>query len=275
MLQYDPTITAIAVATNDALVEHLWRFDTATTNGADPVAHIAVALCHAAEQFNTTADRVGELLDRIGGETVRGRGVLAGTASIMSRRLESDMMHLTRQLERLDAHRAALLTLYHVWRSHRRVTAPTADRHLLVHPYDPTGGMVRLTIDAIGTIDTADNGGPYDPLGAPSVVSAEPSTWLVTPDHVAAAAFGLPTYGTVLGAITLDAGGWRPTPFAHVEQHTTTRDGVGTLGIAHTEDAACAELLAWWSRHLTHHHARHTHQIVARAAVPDWTGNST
>ena len=54
-MPYDPALTAIAVATNDALTEHLWRYDTGDTDSGDPIAHVAIELARQSHDFNTTA----------------------------------------------------------------------------------------------------------------------------------------------------------------------------------------------------------------------------
>ena len=113
-MSYDPALTAIAVATNDALTEHLWRYDTATTDHGDPVAHIAIALARAALFPNT---------------------------------VDVDAFRVQQHIERFHARREAMLELYAVWRRHRPTTRDPRTRHLLLQPYDPTNGMVTLATD--------------------------------------------------------------------------------------------------------------------------------
>ncbi len=73
------------------------------------------------------------------------------------------------------------------------------------------------------------------------------TTWLVTPDQVAAAAFGLRTYGGVVGEIRLGEGAWQTTAFADPEPQTSRPNLIYPLPAAETEAAACRTLLRWWA----------------------------
>lgn len=222
-MPYDPTLTAIAVATNDALTDHLWRFDTATADDGDPVAHVAVALCRAARDFNATADLLTRALRHVAAGCGRHLSTITDLAAITPHSLESDAVRVLHQIERFDAQREALLSLYAVWRRHRRPCRHPGTRHLLLHPYDPTGGMVTLTAEASETV------------------------WLVTPDQVAAHAHGLRSYGRIVGDIRLDDGGWQAIAFADPAHRTTSPHLVYPLPAADTEAAACRTLLRWWA----------------------------
>jgi hypothetical protein len=96
-------------------------------------------------------------------------------------------------------------------------------RHLLVQPYDPSKGMVTLTVDEPGR------------------------GWLVTPDHQAAQAYRLRIYGELIGAVRLGDTGWQATAFTHPEHRSTCPHLVHPLPVADTEDAACRSLLRWWA----------------------------
>ncbi len=117
---YDPTLTAIAVATNDALTDHLWRYDTATADSGDPIAQLAISLCQAAQEFNATATVLAQTLNHIPEECTRQLAAVTTLASTTPHTLDIGTLHVAHQFERFDAQRETLLSLYAVWRRHRR-----------------------------------------------------------------------------------------------------------------------------------------------------------
>jgi hypothetical protein len=118
-VSYDPALTAIAVATNDALTEHLWRYDSdtdiAAADSGDPIAHIAIELARAAHDFNTTAG----LLTHVGQTRARHAATITDLATAYPHSLDTDAFRAVQQLERVDTQREELLSLYAVWRRHR------------------------------------------------------------------------------------------------------------------------------------------------------------
>jgi hypothetical protein len=222
-MTYEPALTAIAVATNDALTDHLWRHDTGTADGGDPVAHLAIALCRAADDFNTTSQLLARTLHHVREQYGRHLHGVTNVATIHPHSLDIDAFRLLQQLERFDTQREALLSLYAVWRRHRPTSRDPQVRHLLLAPYDPSKGMVALGADESGLV------------------------WYVVPDRVAAAAFGLRGYGAVVGEIRLGDAGWQPTAFTDLEHRTTCPHLVYPLPPADTEAAACRSLLRWWA----------------------------
>ncbi|MDG4793640.1 hypothetical protein [Micromonospora sp. WMMD1082] len=222
-MPYDPALTAIAVATNDALTEPLWRHDTGDTDHGDPIAHIAVELHRAAHDFNTTTDLLTRLLAHVGELCRRHTSTITDLATIYPHSLDSDTVRLVQQLERFDTQRETLLKLYGMWRRYRHTTRDPRARHLLVQPYDPSKGMVALSSDETG-------------LG-----------WFVAPDQVAAEVHGLSTYGVLVGGIWHGSAGWQATAFTHPEHRATCPHLVYPLPPADTEAAACRALLRWWA----------------------------
>jgi hypothetical protein len=217
---YDAALTAIAVATNDALPEHVWRYDTA---GGDPVADIAVTLSRAANDFNTTSAMLARILTRIRDHCGQQLDSITNHATVGVHSLDVDAFRLLQQLERLDNQREAMLGTYAVWRRQRPIPCDPHVRHLLVQPYDPSRGMVALAVD-------------------------EPSLgWLVTPDHQAAQAHGLRSHDEVIGEIRLGDVAWEATAFTHPEHRSTCPHLVYPLPVTDTEDAACRALLRWWA----------------------------
>jgi hypothetical protein len=213
---YDPALTAIAAATNDALTEHLWHYDIA---GDDPVAHVALALEHAAEAFAVRAELLGRLLPYVKTICARLESTLAGYATVTPHGADLDAARLARQLQQFDDQRESLLALYRVWRRHRPATRDPRIRHLLLQPFDPRYGMVTLGADDTGR------------------------SWYVVPDEQAALAFGLPGHGTLVGDIRLTDAGWAATAFTD-PRHEPGQ--VFALPPADTEAAACQALLRWW-----------------------------
>jgi hypothetical protein len=222
-VSYDPALTAIAVATNDALTDHLWRYDTATIINGDPVAHIAIALCDAADDFNTTSRLLARALAHLGETCGRHLSTVTDLATIYLHTLDTDALRLLRQLERFGTQREALLSLYAVWRRHRPTTRDPRVRNLLVQPYDPSKGMVALGADESGLV------------------------WFVVADSIATAAHGLGTFGAILGEIRLGDDGWQATAYTHPEHRTTCPHLVYPLPVTDTEATACRSLLRWWA----------------------------
>ena len=222
-MPYDPTLTAIAVATNDAMTEHLWRYDTGTADSGDPVAHVAIELARAAHDFNTTAAVLTRVLDQVGRTCRRHATTITDLATIYPHSLDGDAFRVLQQLERFDGQREALLSLYAVWRRHRPAFRDPRVRHLWVQPYDPTQGMVALSADDVGA-------------------------WFVVPDQVAAEVHGPPSsYGALVGDIRLGDAGWQATAYTHPEHRTTCPHLVHPLPPADTEASACRALLRWWT----------------------------
>jgi hypothetical protein len=219
---YDPTLTAIAVTTNDALTDHLWRYDTDSTG---PIAHIAVELHRAAHDFNTTVAVLNRMLAHVGELFRRHADTITDLATAYPRSLDTDTVRIVQQLERFGEQREALLRLYMLWRRYRHTTRDSRTRHLWVQPYDPSKGMVALSADETG-------------LG-----------WFVVPDQVAAEAHGLSSYGSLIGDITCGDASWQATAYTHPEHRTTFPHLVYPLPPALSEDAACRSLLRWWALH--------------------------
>jgi len=220
---YDPALTAIAVTTNDALTEHLWRHDTGDTDDGDPIAYIAVELARAAHDFNATAGLLTRALTQVGELGHWHASAITDLATVYPYSLDVDMVRIVQQLERFDAQREALLRLYLVWRRYRHTTRDTRSRYLLVQPYDPSKGMVALSADETG-------------LG-----------WFVAPDAVAAEVHGLSSPGTLVGGIWHGSAGWQATAFTHPEHRVTCPHLVYPLPPADDEAAACRSLLRWWA----------------------------
>jgi hypothetical protein len=219
---YDPTLTAIAVATNDALIEHLWRYDTGDTDNGDPIAHIAVELARAAHDFNTTAALLTRVLAQVGELSHWHASTITDLATVYPYSLDVDMVRIVQQLERFDTQREALLSLYGMWRRHRSITREARVRHLWVQPHDPSKGMAALSTNDTGA-------------------------WFVVPDHIAADIHGLSSYGAIVGEIWHGSQGWQTTAYTHPEHRSTCPHLVYPLPPADSDDAACRALLRWWA----------------------------
>ena len=218
-MSYDPVLTAIAVSTNDALTDHLWRHETAA---GDPVADLAVALHRAAHEFTVTTRRLTDTLHRLHQHSGHHLDTLTGYATLARpHSLDTDTLHLVQLLERHEAGRDALLTAYAAWRKHRPASADPTVRHLLPQPYNPRRGMVTLGADGDG--------------------------WIVVPDRVAAESFGLATSGTVIGDIRPHPDGWQPTAYTDPTHRHHRPHLVHPLPAAADEAAACSSLLRWWA----------------------------
>ncbi|MBT8227312.1 MAG: hypothetical protein HKP61_05260 [Dactylosporangium sp.] len=221
-MPYDPTVTAIAVATNDALTDHLWRFDTATADAGDPIAHLAIELVRKDQDFLTTARLLTRLLTHVGQTCTRHAATITDLTTVYPHSLDIDAFRILQQLERFDTQREALLSLYAVWRRHRPPYRDPRVRQLWVQPYDPSKGMVALSAEDTGA-------------------------WLVVPDQVAAEVHGLRSYGALVGDIRLGDAGWQATAYTHPEHRTTCPHLVYPLPTADTEATACRALLRWWA----------------------------
>lgn len=221
-MPYDPVLTAIAVATNDALTDHLWRYDTATADTDDPIAHIAIELTRTAHDFATTAGLLTGLLATIGQTCRRHAATITDLATVYPHSLDIDTFRILRQIERFDTQREALLSLYAVWRRHRPPYRDPRVRRLWVQPYDPSKGMVTLSVDESGA-------------------------WQVVPDAVAAEIHGLRGYGALVGDIRLGEAGWQATAYTHPEHRTASPRLAHRLPPADTEAASCRALLCWWA----------------------------
>ena len=221
-MPYDPTLTAIAVTTNDALTEHLWRYDTGDTDNGDPIAHIAGELARAAHDFNTTAALLTRVLSQVGELGRWHASTITDLATVHPYALDVDMVRIVQQLERFDAQREALLSLYGMWRQYRSTTREARTRHLWVKPYDPSKGMVALSTN-------------------------DSEAWFVVPDNIAAEVHALPTYGAIVGEIWLGSEGWQATAYTHPEHRITCPHLVYPLPPADDEAAACRALLRWWA----------------------------
>ena len=224
-MPYDAVLTAIAVATNDALSDHVWRHDTAAADSGDPVADIAVALCRVANDFITTSGLLARILTHVRKHCGRQLDSITSYATIGVHSLDVDAFRLLQQLERFDTQREVLLAWYAMWRRQRPISRDPRVRHLLVQPYDPSRGMVALATDEPGL------------------------SWLVTPDHQAAQAHGLRSHGEVIGEIRLGDTGWQATAFTHPQHRVTCPHLVYPLPVTvtDTDDAACRALLRWWA----------------------------
>lgn len=241
----DPVLTAIAVGTNDALPEHLWRYDTAD---GDPIADVALALHRAAYEFTGISQLLARTLQRLHERCGNHLDTLISYAAVhRPNGLDSEVLKLMQLLERHDSQRDALLATYAVWRRHRPTSRDPRVRYLLPQPYDPTHGIVTLGADDTGTC------------------------WYVVPDTVAVEAFGLSMAPGVIGEIRpTGTGGWQATALTHPEHRTTCPHLVYPLPDTDDEAAACRSLLRWWAlRDSDHWHGRTPAQLTGaeRAAL--------
>ncbi|BEL05727.1 hypothetical protein Q0Z83_039180 [Actinoplanes sichuanensis] len=217
-MPYDPVLAAIATATNEALTEHVWNYDT--TDG-DPVTDIAAGLTRAASEFITAADMLTRALTQVADLCRRNLVTVTGHATVYPGTLRSDATGLNQLIERFDHHRETLLTLYGLWRRHRPTSRDLRRHHLLVQPYDPDHGMVTLATDETGL------------------------AWFVVADPTATAAYGLTTLGGVIGSIWSSRDGWQATAFTDPTHRNTPQ--AHQLPPAADEHAACRALLRWWA----------------------------
>jgi hypothetical protein len=214
-MPYDPALAAIATATNDALTEHVWNYDT--TDG-DPITHIATTLAHAAAAFITDANTLTQALTHVADSCQRHIVTVTAHATVYPHTLPTDTTGLNQLLERFEGQRETLITLYGLWRQHRPTSRDLRRRNLLVQPYDPTHGIVTLATDETGL------------------------AWFVIPDPTAATTYQLTTTG-VVGSIWSSRNGWQATAFtdpAHRNTHHAHQ-----LPPAANEHAACRALLRW------------------------------
>jgi hypothetical protein len=217
----DPVLTAIAASTNDALTDHLWRYDTAA---GDPTADLAATLQTAATEFTATTQLLSRTLQRLQHRCGRHLQTLTTHAGLQRPHgLDTQALSLVQLLERHELHREALLAAYQVWRRYRPTSRDPRVRHLLPAPYDPTSG--RLTLTATGE-----------------------GTWLVTPDPAAAAAYGTTGHaGRIIGEIAATDQGWQPTAYTHPQHQQTSPQPVYPLPPVDDEAAAGRSLLRWWA----------------------------
>jgi hypothetical protein len=221
VLYDDPALVAIAAITGDALPERLWRYDTATP---DPVADLAQALHSTAIEFTGSTQVLARALAKLREQCERQLAVLSSRATLARPHgLDAEAVHLVQLLERHDTLREALLASYALWRRHRPASRDPRIRYLLARPYDPTGGVL--------TLATPDGG----------------EVWLVSPDAVAAAAYGTRFAERIVGQIHAGPDGWTPTAYTHPEHQRTCPHLVYTLPVAEDEAAACRSLLRWWA----------------------------
>jgi hypothetical protein len=221
VLYDDPALVAIAAITGDALPERLWRYDTAT---GDPVADLAQALHSTAIEFTGSTQVLARALAKLREQCERQLVVLTSRAVLARPHgLDAEAVHLVQLLERHDTLRESLLASYTLWRRHRPASRDPRIRYLLARPYDPTGGVL--------TLATPDDG----------------EVWLVSPDAVAAAAYGTRFAERIIGQIHASPDGWRPTAYTHPEHQRTCPHLVYPLPVAEDEAAACRSLLRWWA----------------------------
>jgi hypothetical protein len=217
-MPYDPVLAAIATATNDALTEHVWNYDT--TDG-DPVTDIAAALAGAATEFITATDMLTRALTHVADGCRRHIVTVTGHATVYPDTLPSDTAGLNQLLERFDGQRETLITLYGLWRRHRPTSRDLRRHHLLVQPYDPGHGMVTLAADETGL------------------------AWFVIPDPTATTAYGLTSLSGVIGSIWSSRDGWQATAFTDPTHRNTPQ--ACQLPPTASEHAACRALLRWWA----------------------------
>lgn len=222
-MNFDPVLAAIATSTNDALTEHLWRYDTA---GTDPVADLAIALHRIADDFTATTQVLTRTLRHLQHRCAQQLDLLTHYATThRPHDLDSEAVTLLQHLERHDTLRESLLAAYAAWRRHRPLSRDPHQRYLLPQPYDPAAGIVALATD---------------PTHA---------CWLVVPNDVAAARFGLPTGGNLIGDIRpTGSGRWQPTAYTHPKHPVSCPHLVHQLPEADDEAAACRALLRWWAQ---------------------------
>lgn len=226
---YDPALAAIATATNDALTEHVWNYDTLA---GDPITDIAAALAEAAAGFIAVSDELGRALTTVADTCRRHLVTVADHATVYPHTLPADITGLHQLLEAHSQRRETLITLYRLWRRHRPTSRDLRRHHLLVRPYDPTHGIATLAADETGL------------------------AWFVIADPVATTAYGLTGPGGMLGTIWSSRDGWQATAFTDPTHRNTPR--AYQLPPAATEDAACRALLRWWALQQTPHGAGRT-----------------
>jgi hypothetical protein len=216
----DPVLTAIAATTNDALPDHLWRYDT----GADePIGDLACILHSAAAEFTGTTQVLGRALHRLHRRCGEHLQTLTSHAGLIRLHvMDTDALTLIQLLERHQLHRDALLTAYAAWRRHRPASLDPQVHHLLPAPYLPTSGRITLT-------------------------ATDQHTWLVTPDQTAAAAYGTDHAGQIIGHIQATGNGWQPTAYTHPQHQQTHPHLVYPLPPVEDQAAACRSLLRWWA----------------------------
>jgi hypothetical protein len=225
---YDPALTAIAVATNDALPDHVWRHDITTADTNDPIAQIAAELHHTALTFTATAQTLTRFLDHIGDTYRHAATAITDLADFDIKATHGSQFVLDQQTGRFDTERRHLLDLYAMWRRHRPTSPDPRRHHLWLQPHDPRWGMVTLHADTGGT------------------------TWLVTPDTTATDAFATPSPGTLIGDIWNGSNGWQTTAYRDLQHHSEP-DSVFRLPPTASQAAACRTLMRWWALRATDH----------------------
>ncbi|MGV9979014.1 hypothetical protein ACWDUH_15165 [Micromonospora wenchangensis] len=215
MFLTDPALRRIAADTNDVLPEHLWRHDTATL---DPLGDLARLLHRTARDFTDSTTTLDQTLTRLGAlaDTTRHRltshadGPLTGYPHTLTDVLTAHERH--RLLGTL------LTACYRAWRSHRPISG-TNERHLLLHPGDPSQGVATLR-------------------------RHPDRTWLVMPDAEAATAFDIPYTDRIVGEVTDTDHGWTPTAYTDPRH----RHGPMAYPLPDSDDlpTACRTLLRWW-----------------------------
>ncbi|GAA1619336.1 hypothetical protein [Actinoplanes couchii] len=220
-MSYDPSLVAIAAATNDALPEPLWLRETPTDD--DPVTQIAAALGRAAVTFDTDARDLATIFGDLAVAGGRHLTTVLERATVQHDNLPAALTGLAIRLDRFDRSREHLLTLYAMWRRHRPITLEARRQHLLLRPYEPRCGMAELTTDESRL------------------------AWWVCPDRVAADAFAIPSRTrSLVGSIWHSQQGWQVTAFTDPHHLAGAGHLVHQLPPADTQDAACRSLLRWW-----------------------------
>jgi hypothetical protein len=228
-MTYDPALRAIAAATNDALTEHLWNYDTTDD---DPITDIAAALAGSAAEFITATTMLTGCLEQVAALCRQQLGTIGAHATIRPHTLPADTTSLNQLLEHFDGQHHQLITLYRMWRRHRPTSRDPRRHHLLVQPYDPTHGMATLAADETGL------------------------AWFVVPDPTATSAYGLTSLAGVIGSIWSSRDGWQATAFTDPGHRNTPH--ACQLPPAASEHAACRALLRWWAFQQTPHGAGRT-----------------
>jgi hypothetical protein len=240
----DPALRHIAAQTGDVWPEHIWRHDTATPG---PVGVLATLLHKVTLRFNDNAEQLERLLDRLGQLVTILREMTARYARVPQSDLGLCATDVIDQLGRRALLEQLLLNAYQAWRAQAAPEAGKEERHLLLRPGDPTFGVVTLH-------------------------RFDDTTWLVTPDAEAAAAFVIPYAARLVGEVAEHSDGFRPTAYSN-PQHRCLGGGLAYELPPHDDLlTACRSLLRWWAlRHSAAWRSRRPEQLTEaeRAALAE------
>jgi len=231
----DPALRHIAAQTGDVWPEHIWRHDTAT---GGPVGVLATLLHKVTLRFNDNAEQLDRLLNRLGQLATILREATARYASAPQSDLGRCTTDVVDQLGRRVLLEQLLLHTYQAWRAHAAPERGKDERHLLLRPGDPTFGVATLR-------------------------RFDDTTWLVSPDAEAAAAFAIPYAARLVGEVTEHGDGWKPTAHSNPE-HRYLGGGLAYELPPHDDlVTACRSLLRWWAlRHCAAWRSRRPEQLT-------------